>query len=166
MPDCPPLHIETPHPAMGVAESWNWFVAKTHHERLIVNDDVTFAPESLERIFATPGACVTALKGHAFSCFLLRDACVAQVGLFDETLSPGYGYFEDCDYEARMRLAGVPLTNVDCGVRHVKSATLAAATEKELAEHHVKFLAAQGRFLAKWGRLPEGVLHQNAVLKG
>lgn len=151
------LDIFTPTEPLGVAKSWNWFIKNVPEERLIVNDDLTFGKESLQRIVESEGDFVTGTRGEAFSCFLLRDSCVSQVGLFDETLSPGYAYFEDCDYEERMLALNIFITHVDCGVVHCKSSTLAAATPEERRLHHWKFLAAQENFVTKWGRLPRGM---------
>ncbi len=36
--------VFTPERPLGVAESWNWFIKNIPEERVIVNDDVTFAP--------------------------------------------------------------------------------------------------------------------------
>jgi hypothetical protein len=148
---------------MGVAEAWNWFVNNVEEERVITNDDVLFAPESLQAMVDTPGDFVSSLaeEHNAFSCFLLRDSCIEAVGLFDETISPGYGYFEDCDYGERMLMADVELNGVRCGVRHLKSQTLRAASEIEMNLHHRKFVIAQENYIKKWGRLPSGVHRQS-----
>jgi GT2 family glycosyltransferase len=158
------LMIHEPSAPLGVAASWNWFINHVDEDRLIVNDDVTFGPSSLERIRETPGDLVSGLfHAHAaFSCFLIRDSCIRTVGTFDETISPGYAYFEDCDYEERMGAAGILITPSDCGVEHVKSQTLAVASAEELADHHRRFIIAQENFLRKWGRLPYGVERQTA----
>jgi GT2 family glycosyltransferase len=152
-----PVRVHVPTPALGVAASWNWFVAQVEEERVIVNDDVILGPWSLEALVNTPGPVVTALAANAFSCFVLRDACVRAIGLFDETLSPDYAYFEDCDYEARLALAGLAVTTVDCGVAHVGSSTVAAFSAAQRADHHRKFVIARENYRAKWGRLPAGV---------
>lgn len=157
-------HIYVPSAPMGVAQSWNWFIQNVPEERLIVNDDVTFAPASIEQMIAASGDMISGFppfvsgtRGHAFSCFLIRDSCVGCIGLFDETISPGYAYFEDCDYEQRMFDAGLFISHVDCGIQHVHSATLSAANYDELNEHHKRFLIAQQNYINKWGRLPRGV---------
>ena len=158
------IRVQTPNKPMGVAESWNWFIKNVPEERVISNDDVTFAPGSLQAMVDTPGDFVSSLaeEHNAFSCFLLRDSCVKTVGLFDETISPGYGYFEDCDYGERMLIAGVELNGVQCGVKHLQSQTLRAATAMEMNVHHRKFLIAQNNYIKKWGRLPKGIERQYA----
>jgi hypothetical protein len=154
--DVPPCQIvkHVPDKRMGVAEAWNWFLLNVPEERLIVNDDVAFAPDSLSKFLASSADLVWA-EGLGFSCFLMRDACIEKVGYFDETISPGYGYYEDEDYLQRLDGHGTraPLAvaeNVDSGVRHAHSATLKAATHKEVLEHHRLFKVAQGNYVKKW----------------
>lgn len=148
------VHVEPVGP-MGLASAWNWFIKNVPEERFICNDDITFAPNSLEEMMKVPGDFVSALPGsNACSCFLLRDSCVEKVGLFDEEISPGYAYFEDCDYVERMIMNKIPITGIICGVDHVGSQTLAANDANEWNEHHRRFLLAQQNFVAKWGRMP------------
>ena len=151
----PVPHVFVPARPMGLASAWNWFIAHVPQERLICNDDLLFARDSLERLASIPGDFVSGLPGsNACSCFLLRDSCVAKVGVFDESISPGYAYFEDCDYVERMIMHGIPISGTDVGLVHVGSATLGANTVDEWNEHHRKFSLAQENFRAKWGRLP------------
>jgi GT2 family glycosyltransferase len=150
------VNAQTPNCPHGVAESWNWFIENVPEERVIVNDDVIFAPDSLERMVATKYDLAWSYEA-GFSCFLIRDKCVEVVGLFDESISPGYAYFEDEDYMQRVNGKGtkpslINCGHVECGVMHpVQSQTLKAATRKELGEHHKKFRAARVNFAAKWG---------------
>ena len=148
-----PIFTHTPVKPMGVAESWNWFLDNVPEERIISNDDITFAPDSLEKIVARPEDLVWA---SGFSCFLIRDTCVGKLGRFDETISPGYAYYEDDDYLQRLDGRGTKprqatAENVDCGVVHANSATLKAASHEETLEHHRKFKIAQANYMRKWG---------------
>jgi hypothetical protein len=149
-----------PDAPMGLAEAWNWFIENVPEERIITNDDVLFASDSLQRIIETAGDFVSPLPGQAYSCFLLRDSCVKKIGAFDEEISPGYAYFEDCDYSERMVEAGFCITHVEAGVTHLGSQTLAAKSGTEVDEHNRRFLVAQGNFIAKWGRMPPGKVQQ------
>ncbi len=151
-------NVTIPEQPLGVAESWNVFLQRVPEERIITNDDIVFAMDSIEKMVATPGDFVSPIAGtNAFSCFIIRDTCVNAVGPFDESISPGYVYFEDCDYVNRMREAGIAITGVQCGVVHVGSATLIARSQDEVNEHNRRFLLAQANYLAKWGKLPTGV---------
>lgn len=151
--ECPaPVVIETPDNPLGVATSWNWFIDNVPEERIITNDDVLFAPDSLERIVALPHDLVWA---SGFSCFLIRDACVEKLGRFDEEISPGYGYYEDEDYLQRLDGRGLlprkaTAENIDAGVVHLKSQTLQASSHEEILEHHRRFKIAQGNYIRKW----------------
>lgn len=149
--------VMTPEHPMGLAESWNWFIEQTEGDRLITNDDITFSPHSLEAFQNADGDLIEHVGINMCSCFLLRDSCIAKVGVFDETISPGYAYFEDCDYAERIALVGAKRTAIDCGVKHVGSATNQVLTPDEMDEHHRKFLIAQENFINKWKRMPLGV---------
>lgn len=151
-----PTQIHTPMTPMGVAESWNWFLQNVPDDRVIMNDDVTVAPDSLEKLVDNDADLAWA-AGCGFSCFLLRDSCIEKIGYFDEAISPGYAYYEDEDYLQRLdgrgtREPSAKTITVDCGVVHLRSQTLAAATSlQEVNEHHRKFLIAQGNYAKKWG---------------
>lgn len=148
------LDILTPAKPMGVAESWNWFIDHVPEERVIANDDVSFAPESLGLLLASPADLIWA-KGLGFSLFVLRDACVRKLGRFDEMISPGYGYYEDEDYLQRLDGRGTREPSaiaeaIDCGALHAHSATLKAMGNYELLEHHRKFKIARSNYMKKW----------------
>lgn len=148
----PGVQIVTPNIPMGLAESWNWFIAHVREERVIVNDDIEFAPNSLAAMTASTAPFVSCSFG--FSCFILRDVCVERVGLFDETISPGYAYFEDMDYLRRMRLADVTDEVVLCDVKHKGSATPEKYSAAERDAHDQKFSLAQSNYIAKWAQNP------------
>lgn len=156
------VSVRTPIISMGVAESWNYFIDRVPENRIIVNDDVVFGVDSIAQIVDTEGDIVGCITHNDFSCFLIRDTCVQKVGLFDESISPGYAYFEDCDYEERIRKSGAIFKHVSCGLTHEHSATLKSLTSSEAIEHHRKFIIAQENFFNKYGRLPEGVERQSA----
>lgn len=150
-----PFDLYTPDHALSVAESWNLFLGRVPEERVIANDDVVFAPDSLARLTAHSLDLAWA-KGIGFSCFVLRDSCVAKLGLFDEAISPGYAYYEDDDYLQRLdghgtREPSALAGEVECGVRHEVSGTLKVNTPEEMEEHHRKFQIAQGNYVRKWG---------------
>ncbi len=148
------VKLHTPKKPLGVAASWNWFIKHVPDERFIVNDDLTFAPESIGMMAASKADLVWA-KDSGFACFLLRDSCVNKIGIFDETISPDYAYYEDEDYLQRIdgrgtRPASAVAETVDCGVVHHRSATLQVADHKQILEHHRRFLLAQANYAKKW----------------
>ena len=152
----PLIECYTPPTPLGVAASWNWFIANVPADRVISNDDITFAQDSLARMQECPAALVTC--GFGFSCFLLRDSCIETVGLFDEELSPGYAYFEDLDYLRRIQLQGIPDVVVECGVQHRQSSTPQHYTSAEIVEHNRKFELSRANYTAKWGKPDWGQL--------
>lgn len=138
---------------LGVAASWNWFIMTVPEDRIIANDDVLFAPESLETLTDT-NADLAWAAGCGFSCFLIRDSCVKKIGLFDETISPGYGYYEDEDYLQRLdgrgtRAPSAKAKNIECGVVHLKSQSLPTDIVG-MQEHHRRFKIAQQNYIRKW----------------
>lgn len=149
------IKVHTPEKNLGVAASWNWFIKHVPEERVIVNDDIIFAPDSLDLLVGSKASLVWA-KGCGFSCFVLRDVCVEKIGMFDETISPGYGYYEDEDYLQRLDGRGTrervtTAEEIDSGVTHPKSSTLQASSHEELLEHHRKFKIAQANYAKKHG---------------
>ncbi len=148
------LDVLTPAEPMGLAASWNYMIRNSSDERLISNDDMEFGPKSLRLLMEAPGDLVSAAKINMCSCFILRDSCVEKVGYFDETISPGYAYFEDNDYAERMVDAGAVRGNVECGVIHKGSQTMAAYDAREHIEHSRKFEIAEQNFVKKWGFHP------------
>jgi GT2 family glycosyltransferase len=145
---------------MGVAAAWNYFLKNIPEIRIIVNDDVIFFDDTIERLIEAydedfliyPDGAPSA---NSFSCFILPDKVVNEVGYFDEKLSPGYAYFEDNDYHRRMKSHGYDIKGVpDCRIKHEGSATLDSYTLFEMERHHERFRLAQRNYVAKWGGLP------------
>src|SRR5688572_2605875 len=120
---------------LGVAGSWNKICASTPDIRLISNDDIIFFPDTIEKLVRSfdekavvyPAGIVST---NAFSCFIIPDKVLEIVGYFDESISPGYGYFEDNDYHRRMIQKNIPLVGIpDCKLVHHHSSTLKRLTD-------------------------------------
>ena len=143
---------------LGLAESWNVFINNTSNQRIISNDDITFSPDSIARL-TNSKADIVFPQGIGFSCFLLRDSCVSKVGQFDESLSPGFAYFEDCDYMNRIEKNGTIVAEdvTSHGITHLKNGTQHAIQENEADEYRHLYYLAQERFITKWGVLPPGL---------
>ena len=144
---------------LGVAKAWNWFIRNVPEIRLICNDDIEFLPDTLEKLVSAYDEDHLIIpnlgQANAFSCFIIPDKVVEIVGLFDETISPNYAYFEDNDYAYRMGLAGITGTPVpDATVNHPVSSTLKAMTKLERDSHDKKFKLAKTNFIKKWGGKP------------
>jgi GT2 family glycosyltransferase len=144
---------------LGVAKSWNYFINYTEEVRVICNDDIFFHPETLRNLLAeyegNQITCTRDLEASSFSLFTIGDELVNTVGLFDESISPGYAYFEDNDYAYRMELLGYQIHRVhNCSCGHFGSATLKNYSSREMEDHHNKFRIAQNNYQKKWGGLP------------
>lgn len=153
------LHIYTPNFNIGVAASWNWFIANVPEVRIITNDDVVFDKNAInimvehydENNLVYPNG----IDGmNSFSCFILPQNIINTVGLFDEWISPNYGYFEDNDYSHRMSKAGFGLKACPALVYHAGSSTIREMNRIQREQHHTKFKLARDRYKKKWGGEP------------
>lgn len=142
----------------GLAKAFNWFIANIGELRIICNDDLVFRKTTLNDIIEQqePDKICSPIAGsNLFSIFTLPDSVINTVGLFDETISPNYYYFEDNDYMRRSVLAGVSAKNINTDIQHVHSGTLKSYSKLETQLHHQKFQTAQSNYRRKWGGLPE-----------
>jgi GT2 family glycosyltransferase len=155
----PKLEIVNFGENLGVAKSWNYFIKYTEEIRIICNDDIYFHPDTIRNLLSEyePNqiTCTRDLEASSFSLFIIGNELVNAVGLFDETISPNYAYFEDNDYSYRMSLLGYEIHRVqNCSCGHFGSATLKNYSSAEMDEHHRKFRIAQDNYKKKWGNLP------------
>lgn len=151
------MSVYYPTRNMGVAKAWNWFLNRVNEERIIANDDIEFLPDTIEKLVNAKGDFVFSDKIadlNMFSMFLIRDSCVRKIGLFDESISPFYGYFEDNDYYHRMELGKVELNGVDCSAIHLGSQTIKVFNTDEMNLHHKRFELARHNYINKWGGMP------------
>jgi GT2 family glycosyltransferase len=113
---------------LGLVGAWNLIVKSTPHAPywVLVNDDAHFAEGALEIIAqdADPdGLCFPHITPD-WSCIVLGQKVVEEVGLYDERLYPLY--FDDDDYERRIRHAGLSVKRIEAIVHHDNSSTLKA----------------------------------------
>jgi GT2 family glycosyltransferase len=160
------LVLERPGRNLGVAASWN----KAMHDLpagedfiIVSNDDVTFYRDTIrllveasqadrEGLFFFPGS---GGYKNAWSLYLQRVRSLIDVGWYDETISPSYGFFEDNDYSYRLSLAGyrhIPVAH--CAYGHVDSATVKSYTTPEREAHAQRFALSRARYTEKWGGDP------------
>ena len=145
----------------GVAKSWNMLraVARGSQAQLIIsNDDITFAPDTIERLLtvaeSTPTAgIVSPIEGQRFSLFWLNpQLCRGQEWAFDEQFQ--MAYFEDNDYAWRLKLARWDLAVAPSDVWHVGSATLAKMTPEQMAAKHAAWVHNEKYYQVKWNGMP------------
>lgn len=135
---------------LGIAASWNLVVKLTPDAPwwLLVNADVEFAAGDLARIVAEmtdPSPRIVTMDG--FAAFAINAAAIETVGWFDENYHPAY--VEDCDYEYRCALLGVPIIELPHGARHDTSSTIA---DPHYARQNARSYPANVRYHEqKWG---------------
>lgn len=142
-------------PGNSLPAAWNWFAQHVPEERILASDDVEFHTDAIETFADTAGDLLGIHDGRSspFACFSLRDSCIAQVGLFDESISPDYMYFEDSDYGYRMKLLQVPIVGVTC-LTHIPCQSWVKKTTAQQNDHHPRFILAEQNYIKKWGGKP------------
>ena len=117
--------IQVPH-GLGANGAWNLIIKSTPHAPywVIPNDDSWFEKGALETI-------ANEVDTEAFnfldinpvwSCVIPSEGSVRRAGLWDEAFHPIY--FDDDDYEWRMREVGVKFNTISAKVYHDNSSTL------------------------------------------
>ena len=142
---------------LGVSASWNYALRKSHPDKhvAIVNDDVLPEPNELALLYD----CLEAHRGQAvharaegYGFFAQSPETTTRVGDYDERFWPAY--YEDRDYERRLKLAGVLRVDVAPPTQKEGSQTLAAADD-ELRRTIERGLYRNCRYYArKWGGPP------------
>lgn len=117
--------IQVPH-GLGANGAWNLIIKSTPHAPywVIPNDDSWFEPGALQTIAEN----VDTTKFNfvdvqpIWSCVVPTEGSVARAGLWDEAFHPVY--FDDDDYEWRMKQLGVEFNHISAKVNHDNSSTL------------------------------------------
>jgi GT2 family glycosyltransferase len=154
----PIIDFVLPGKNLGIAQGWNWFLRNVPEKRIILNDDLVFHKDTLEKFMegyseTSITRCGGILLDNAFSFFAIPDFIVNKVGEFDKNFWPGY--FEDNDYVYRMSLLGYgTVVAKDSNADHVGSAHLKVFTSSEMDNHHKNFRANRAYYVQKWGGLP------------
>ena len=133
---------------LGLVGAWNLIVKSTPHAPywVLVNDDAEFAEGALEIIAqdADPdGLCFPHIVPD-WSCIVLGQKVVEEVGLYDERFYPLY--FDDNDYERRIRNAGLSIRRIEAIVHHQNSSTLKSGFQ---SQNSVSYRANQALFDTK-----------------
>ena len=117
--------LRVPH-GLGANGAWNLIIKSTPHAPywVIPNDDSWFAPGALETI--ANNVDTTAFNfvnvEPKWSCVVPTEGSVMKAGLWDEVFHPVY--YDDDDYEWRMKELGVKFNTIDAVVHHDNSSTL------------------------------------------
>jgi GT2 family glycosyltransferase len=110
---------------LGCAGSWNLAAEIMPHEKawLICNDDIAFKPGVLETLcaFADENCeghdALRLNESYPYYCFIHTQKNIEDFGTFDANFWPAY--YEDCDYNVRVRLAGGTFKNCYPGQNQV-----------------------------------------------
>lgn len=150
--------VTVPPSNLGVAASWNLIIQASPNAPwwLLVNADVEFGPGDLAWLaahMAPAGPRVATLL--EFGAFGINGEAVDAVGWFDENFHPIYA--EDCDYEWRCRLAGVPIVRVPSGTRHLEGGSVTYRSDPALAARNAETYPENiAYYRRKWGGGPRG----------
>jgi GT2 family glycosyltransferase len=153
----PNLKIFESEKNKGVAGSWNWLIEKAislgHTHFLILNDDIILKRYSSEikeiikrwgdNTFHRPR------PFYNWSAFILNKSIYEKVGEFDEAFEKCF--FEDNDYEYRMRLAGIT-------VRYENALNAEVYRNSQTIEKDPLlggYLQNREYYIYKWGGIPE-----------
>jgi len=143
-----------PDSNLGVAASWNYGINylfglnDSTEAVLVLNDDIVMGktPEELKKIIKKAVKQNALVTGSNHWCALVMPRTVFdEIGDFDETFFPAY--YEDNDYERRMRLAGLNiLKDPDLDPKIFRNSQ---TIEKSPAINH-RFNDNKAYFFKKW----------------
>jgi GT2 family glycosyltransferase len=123
--------IRVPY-GLGLVGAWNLIIKSTPYASywVLVNDDAWFAMGALEIIAmdADPEGLSFPHVVPDWSCIVIGQKVVETVGLYDERFYPLY--FDDNDYERRIRNADLPVKRIDAIVHHQNNSTLKGNEQK------------------------------------
>jgi len=141
----------------GVAGSWNWLIEKAislgHTHFLILNDDIILKrshSEIIDIIYRWGDNCFHRPRPfYNWSAIILNKSIYDMVGEFDEAFERCF--FEDNDYEYRMRLAGITIRYEDALNSEVYRNSQTIEKDPLLGG----YLENKDYYIYKWGGLPE-----------
>ena len=117
--------IRLPH-GLGANGAWNLIIKSTPFAPywVIPNDDSYFEPGALQTIAeqVDPQKFNFVDVNPKWSCVVPGEGAVATAGLWDEVFHPIY--YDDDDYEWRMKMLGVEFNDIPAKVHHDNSSTL------------------------------------------
>lgn len=141
---------------LGVAGSWNWLIRKAiergHTHFLVLNDDIILKRYSSEiKSIIESWDDMTFHRPRPFynwSAFILSKTIWDKVGEFDTNFVKCF--FEDNDYEYRMKLAGVTINYEDALNAQVYRNSQTIEKDPLLGD----YVANREYYIKKWGGVP------------
>jgi GT2 family glycosyltransferase len=138
---------------VGVAASWNTMLtdmkANGYDYGLILNDDIVLSERIKEIHDYLKHDIEFARITNDWSVFLISLKVFSKVGLFDEKFFPAY--FEDCDYQYRMKLKDV---KVDYPRLLIPATYRTSSSIKEDPSLNENYQANRRYYIKKWGGEP------------
>lgn len=139
---------------LGLVGAWNLIVKTTPYAPywVLVNDDAWFEPGALAVIAAQadPQTISHPIINPEWSCIVLGERVVDEVGLYDERFYPLY--FDDNDYERRIQAVGIVKKQIPAIVHHENSSSLdKAKNELSFARNMKLFQLKQETQDNSWG---------------
>jgi GT2 family glycosyltransferase len=140
------LEVHSPGRNLGVAASWNAMLERSMDAGdaalAIANDDVVLGERTFEA-FAREIADHPFVTADGWACFAQRADCTRRVGWYDEHFWPAY--YEDNDYDLRLRRAGiVPRVVASDPIRHAGWTTVRRLGDpewlKQARERNLRYL--------------------------
>lgn len=133
---------------LGLVGAWNLIVKSTPYAPywVLINDDAWFENGALE-IIAKEADSETLLFPDItpdWASIVLGSKIVEEAGLYDERFYPVY--FDDNDYERRIRHKGLEIKGIEAKIHHENSSTLKSGFE---SKNSVSFGANQRLFEQK-----------------
>jgi GT2 family glycosyltransferase len=130
---------------LGLVGAWNLIIKSTPYAPywVLINDDAWFEKGALE-IIAQEADSETLLFPDIvpdWASIVLGSKIVEEVGLYDERFYPLY--FDDNDYERRIRHKGLEIKRIEAKIHHENSSTLKSGFE---SQNSVSFSANQRLF--------------------
>lgn len=127
--------IQVPH-GLGANGAWNLIIKSTPFAPywVIPNDDAWFEPGALLKIASEVDTDAFNFVdiNPRWSCVVPSEGSVRRAGLWDEAFHPIY--FDDDDYEWRMRELGVRFNTISAKVHHDNSSTLQSGFQQRNKE--------------------------------
>jgi GT2 family glycosyltransferase len=152
----PNIYIYPQMDNLGVSGSWNYLIEKAIHNGynrfLILNDDIILKKDekSIMDIIDVHGnnTFIRPEQFYNWSAFILTKNIYLRIGMFDTNFKKCY--FEDNDYEYRMKLENIPI-QYDKGLNaEVYNNSMTIKKEPSLDN----FLNNRIYYQEKWGGLP------------
>ena len=148
---------------IGVAASWNFLCHKIFENAdhaVILNDDIYLGKKKaqMEEIITHKkhkGKLLTATID--WCAFVMPKSVFEQVGSFDESFFPAY--YEDKDYEYRMKLMGLMPVKTPMLNPYLYKSSMTLAKEPSLLEASK---ANKQKYIQKWGGEPQKETYKTA----